>query len=253
MNIETITAPNPGPFTLTGTKTYVLDQRVVIDPGPTDESHIQAILDATPHLEAILVTHRHADHAPGAVVLRQRRSCTVIAPPGSLDASVLDRSLDSDVRIEFSTFSIRAIPTPGHTAEHFCFLTDDGELFTGDTVLGAGTTVIFPPDGDMDQYLRSLERLVALAPTSIYPGHGPIRHDAVALLQQYIEHRLAREEQIVEALRVSPSDVSRLRAAIYPTLDDRLHRAAELQLEAHLTRLTAVRRVERDGESYRPL
>jgi glyoxylase-like metal-dependent hydrolase (beta-lactamase superfamily II) len=240
--IETIVAPNPGAFTLDGTHTYVVDERMVIDPGPAIASHIDAIAARLSGPPLIFVTHRHADPAPGAGSIHAPRNC--------IDA-LTDRFV-ADSEIFFAgARSLRAIATPGHTNEHFCFLTGEGDLFTGDTVLGAGTTVIFPPDGDMDAYIATLERLIAVEPRRIYPGHGPIRDDAVALLQEYLSHRLMREKQIVDLLASRPLSIAELREEIYPELDVRLLRAAELQLEAHLERLLRRGRVVAAGERYR--
>ena len=233
--IATITAPNPGPYTLDGTRTYVLGDSVVIDPGPEVESHIEAVLRAAPRLTTILVTHRHADHAPAAETLRQRTGATIHAPA---EAGLADHvALSNDGRIVTPHGAIVAIATPGHTAEHFCFLTADGDLFTGDTILGEGTTTIFPPDGDMGDYLASLRRLRGLTPRRIFPGHGPVREDAVEWIEFYIRHRVEREEQIVAAISSHPVTLSQLRSSIYPTLSSPLHAAAELQLEAHLRKL----------------
>lgn len=248
MSIETVTAPNPGPFTLDGTKSYVIDARVVVDPGPEIDSHIAALRAAAPELCAIVITHRHGDHAPAASALR-RAGVMVYAPEGALPSEFVDHIVHDDETIECGGARLRAIATPGHTAEHFCYLTPDGELFTGDTVLGSGTTVIFPPDGDMGAYLRTLEKLIALQPRAIYPGHGPVRNDAVALLHEYLDHRRMRERQIVEALDDSRA-IPSLRERIYPQLDSRLTRAAELQLEAHLVHLVERGEVKRQGEMY---
>lgn len=246
--IETIVAPNPGPFTLDGTRTYVVDGRVVIDPGPAIERHLDAVLAAAPQLEAIVVTHRHADHAPGAAELRARTGAKLIAPAGVLGAT--DHELTHDERLSFDSFFLDAIASPGHTAEHFCFLTADRDLFTGDTVLGEGTTVIFPPDGHMGSYLATLRKLRDLNPRTIYPGHGPARQDAIALLDEYIEHRLMRERQIVAALAGGAASPSELRGAIYAALDSRLHRAAELQIESHLVHLEEEGVVTRQGDAF---
>ena len=233
--IATITAPNPGPYTLDGTRTYILGDSVVIDPGPEVESHIDAIGRAAPNLTTILVTHRHADHAPAAATLRQRTGATIHAPA---QAGLADHvALSDGGRIETLHGAIVAIATPGHTAEHFCFLTADGDLFTGDTILGEGTTTIFPPDGDMGDYLASLRRLRALAPRRIFPGHGPVREDAIEWIDYYIRHRMDREAQIVASLSSHPVTLAQLRLSIYPTLASPLHVAAELQLEAHLKKL----------------
>lgn len=246
--IETLVAPNPGAFTLDGTHTYVIDGVAVIDPGPAIDSHIEAIVAKLTVEPAIFVTHRHGDHAPGATLLRERCGGRIYAAPGA--ASSIDHLLADGEELAFERFSIRAVATPGHTAEHLCFLMANGELFTGDTVLGEGTTVIFPPDGNMNDYISSLEKLIALQPRVIYPGHGPARHDAVALLNGYLNHRLMREDQIRNKLREGRKSIPELRASIYPGLDPRLVQAAELQIQAHLERLTSHHEVAEHDERF---
>ena len=233
MNIRSITAPNPGPFTLDGTKTYLVDERVVIDPGPNVESHVEAIRAAMPRLETILITHRHADHAPAAVPLKQATGARIVAPRNVLDET--DEIIAGGETVE----GLEVIATPGHTNEHVCFLSPDGDLFTGDTILGFGTTAIFPPDGDMADYIASLRKLRAREPRRIFPAHGPVRDDAVALIDEYIAHRLDRERQVIAALRGGARTVEELRLAIYPDLDPRLAGAAEVQIQAHLVKLRA--------------
>jgi glyoxylase-like metal-dependent hydrolase (beta-lactamase superfamily II) len=231
MNIRSITAPNPGPFTLDGTRTYLLDEHAVIDPGPAIDSHIDAIRAAMPDLRTIFITHRHADHAPAALPLKRATNAQIVAPRGVLDET--DRIVaDGDV-----VDDLEVIATPGHTSEHVCFLTKDADLFTGDTILGFGTTAIFPPDGNMADYLRSLHKLRARNPQRIHPAHGPTRDDAVALIDEYIAHRLERERQVLDALARGAATIPEMRAMIYPDLDERLHRAAEVQLRAHLIKL----------------
>jgi glyoxylase-like metal-dependent hydrolase (beta-lactamase superfamily II) len=231
MNIRSITAPNPGPFTLDGTRTYLVGDAVVIDPGPAIDSHVAAIREAMPRLQTILITHRHADHAPAAVPLARATGARIVAPRGVLAET------NEIVRGGEVVEGLEVIATPGHTAEHVCYLTADGDLFTGDTILGFGTTAIFPPDGNMREYLASLRTLRARKPRRIYPAHGPVRDDAVALIDEYIAHRLERERQIVEALAAGARSVAELRAVIYPELDPRLHAGAEAQIEAHLAKL----------------
>jgi glyoxylase-like metal-dependent hydrolase (beta-lactamase superfamily II) len=242
MQIRSITAPNPGPYTLDGTRTFILGDRAVIDPGPAIDSHIDAIVAMVPRLAMILITHRHADHAPAAPALRERTGATIVAPHGVLDDREVSRRIVGGETLDVAGEPLKVIATPGHTREHVCFMTRDGDLFTGDTILGTGTTAVFPPDGDMADYLESLSRLRALEPRRIHPAHGPTRDDAVQLIDQYIEHRLERERQVVETL-TGPMDVIRLREAIYPELDSRIHRAAEAQLLAHLIKLQREGRV----------
>lgn len=233
MKIRAITAPNPGPFTLDGTQTYLIDDDAVIDPGPAIDSHIANVAEAMPRLRTIFITHRHGDHAPAAVPLKQLTGARIVAPRNVLSNDVVDVRVGGGEVIR----GLEAIATPGHTNEHVCYLSTDGDLFTGDTILGFGTTAIFPPDGDMSDYLRSLHVLRARQPRRIYPAHGPVRDDAVALIDEYIAHRLERERQIVAALRDGATTPAEIRARIYTGLDERLHRAAEIQIEAHLLKL----------------
>jgi glyoxylase-like metal-dependent hydrolase (beta-lactamase superfamily II) len=234
MRIRSITAPNPSPFTLDGTRTYLLGEHVVIDPGPAIESHIDALLDAMPHVRTILITHRHGDHAPAAVPLKDRTGARILAPRDVLDDVVVDGRLRDRQVLELEDHvALQVIATPGHTSEHVCFLSPDGDLFSGDTILGFGTTAIFPPDGHMGDYLRSLRILRDLAPRRIHPAHGPAREDAVALIDEYIAHRLQREQQVRDALAAGAATTAEIRERIYRDLDPSLHRAAEIQIEAH--------------------
>ncbi len=244
MNIRSITAPNPGPFTLDGTQTYLLGETAVLDPGPDIDSHVQAIRAAMPRLETILITHRHADHAPAAVPLKALTGARIIAPHYVL--AQVDQRVTGGETVTIEDVSLEVIATPGHTSEHVCYLTSDGDLFTGDTILGAGTTAIFPPDGHMADYLRSLQRLRDKSPRRIFPAHGPIRDDAVALIDEYIAHRLERERQVLDAIAAGAKTVKEMRATIYPDLDPRLHGAAEIQITAHLFKLVEEQRAPRE-------
>lgn len=245
MNIRRITAPNPGPFTLDGTQTYLLGETAVLDPGPAIDSHIEAIRAAMPELRTILITHRHGDHAPAAVPLKTATGARVIAPRNVLDDATVDQRVAGGETLAIDGTHVAVIATPGHTNEHVCYLTADGDLFTGDTILGSGTTAIFPPDGHMGDYLRSLETLRALQPRRIHPAHGPQRDDAVALIDEYIAHRVEREQQVLDAIRSGANDIAAMRARIYPELDARLHRAAEIQITAHLIKLVEEGRADR--------
>ncbi|MDQ6800571.1 MAG: MBL fold metallo-hydrolase [Acidobacteriota bacterium] len=244
MNIRDIVAPNPGPFTLSGTRTYLLGDSVVLDPGPAIESHIEAIRAAMPKLRTILITHRHADHAPAAIPLKRTTGARIVAPAGVLDET--DVIIGGGETVE----DLEVIATPGHTQEHVCFLTADRDLFTGDTILGEGTTAIFPPDGNMAQYIRSLQTLRARNPRRIYPAHGPTRDDAVALIDDYIAHRLQRERQILNALAAGADTIPEMRRRIYAGLDPRLEKAAEVQIGAHLIKLQEEGRVDARESAY---
>lgn len=244
MIIRDILAPNPGPFTLDGTRTYLLGESAVLDPGPAIESHIEAIRAAMPNLQTILITHRHADHAPAAIPLKRMTGARIVAPAGVLDET------DVIIRGGETVEDLEVIATPGHTAEHVCFLSQTGDLFSGDTILGAGTTAIFPPDGNMGQYIRSLQRLRARNPRRIYPAHGPTRDDAVALIDDYIAHRLQREQQIIEALSDGAHTIPEMRQRIYTELDPRLEKAAEVQIGAHLIKLQEEGRVDARESAY---
>jgi glyoxylase-like metal-dependent hydrolase (beta-lactamase superfamily II) len=237
MNIRSITAPNPGPFTLDGTRTYLIGGSTVLDPGPDIESHIDAIRAAMPNLQTILITHRHADHAPAAVPLKQRTGAKIIAPRDVLDDGIVDQRVSGGETLFIDDEPLDVIATPGHTREHVCYVTAHGDLFTGDTILGTGTTAIFPPDGHMADYLRSLHTLRARNPQRIHPAHGPDRDNAVALIDEYIAHRIERERQVLDAIAGGATSLSELRTRIYPELDSRLHGAAEIQMKAHVIKL----------------
>ncbi|HXG58046.1 MAG TPA: MBL fold metallo-hydrolase [Thermoanaerobaculia bacterium] len=237
MKIRSITAPNPGPFTLDGTRTYLLGETAVIDPGPRIESHVTAILAAMPKLSMILLTHRHGDHAPAALPLREATGARIVAPYGVFDGSDVAIRVSGGETFEIEGERVEVVATPGHTGEHVCYLTSSGDLFTGDTILGSGTTAVFPPDGSMGDYIRSLRRLRDKQPKRIHPGHGPTRDDAIALIDEYLAHRLGRERQIVEAIERGATTIESIRSIVYPALDPRLERAASAQIAAHLIQL----------------
>ncbi len=244
MIIRDIVAPNPGPFTLTGTRTYLIDDFAVIDPGPAIESHVDAIAEAMPKLKTIFITHRHADHAPAALPLERKTGARIVAPAGVLDEA------DQIVRGGDVVDGLEVIDTPGHTREHVCYFTPDRDLFTGDTILGEGTTAIFPPDGNMGDYVRSLHALRAHHPRRIFPAHGPTRDDAIALIDEYIAHRMQRERQVIDALRAGARTIPEMRRRIYSELDERLQGAAEVQIYAHLIKLQDEGRVDAGEGGY---
>lgn len=223
--IVRLVAPNPGPMTLNGTNTYVVgeDPAYVIDPGPEDEGHVAAIrteVDRRGGLGGVLLTHSHADHAAAAWML---------------GAQVVQSG------------PFQSIPTPGHSQDHVCFLLD-GVCFTGDLILGEGSTFVPPTGGSLSAYLESLERIAALDMDLICPGHGPFVTDPAAKVREYIEHRLERERKLVEALDRGERSRARLLEAAWDDVPGELRPAAALVMDAHLEKLDAEGRLPGDLE-----
>jgi glyoxylase-like metal-dependent hydrolase (beta-lactamase superfamily II) len=240
-----VLAPNAGPFTLEGTNTWVVgrDPAVVIDPGPDDAGHLLAVIDGAEPVEAILLTHQHPDHAPGAARLAETTRAPVYAfrPQGE------ERRLRDGEVVEAGSLRVRAVHTPGHSPDHVAFLAEEeGLLFTGDAVLGRGTSIVDPPEGDMAAYMRSLRAMIELRPRTIYPGHGPVVFDAGGKLEYYLAHRVQREEQVLAALgagRVTPEEMV---PEIYgDEVSSSMFPAASRSVLAHLLKLEREDRVAR--------
>jgi glyoxylase-like metal-dependent hydrolase (beta-lactamase superfamily II) len=229
-------------MTLSGTNTYVVADTAghvaVIDPGPDDPRHLEAIAQAAESLgrvTAVLVTHRHLDHLPAAQPVCERTGATLsghAALPG-----VQKHLADGDVAFG----ALRALETPGHTRESLCFWDpDEGALFTGDLVVGMGTVIVDDEPGGLSQYMASLDRLIGLRPRTIYPGHGPIVEDAVGKLTEYREHRRQRERQIVDVLATrGAASVEELVLAIYTDVPANLAAMAARNVRAHLDKLAS--------------
>ena len=248
--VARLLAGNPSPYTFTGTQSFLVGERelVVIDPGPDLPEHVGAILAAIGdrRLVAIACTHTHRDHSPASRALSQATGAPIVgcAPLVLSDAGPrADASFDSDYApdrvlgdgeaIEVDGRRLVAVATPGHTSNHLCFALDD-ILFTGDHVMGWSTTVVIPPDGDMGDYMASLELLRRREDRIYYPAHGPAVTRPQKLVRGMIGHRLQRERQILRRLDEGDTRVSEIVAAAYPGLDPRLVGAAGASVTAHL-------------------
>jgi glyoxylase-like metal-dependent hydrolase (beta-lactamase superfamily II) len=238
-----ILAPNPGPMSLDGTNSYVLRApgaagAVVVDPGPLDEAHLQALAGAGP-VELILITHRHADHTAGSARLHQLTG----APVRAADAAHCHGSgtaLQDGEVLSAAGVEVRVMATPGHTSDSVCFhLPADGpsgSTLTGDTILGRGTTVLDYPDGTLADYLTSLDRLEALGPGTVLPAHGPVLSSLQDITRAYRSHRFERLAQIRAALDSLGRDaaVGDVADAVYADVDPSVRRAAETSVAAQL-------------------
>jgi glyoxylase-like metal-dependent hydrolase (beta-lactamase superfamily II) len=240
-----LVAPNPGPLTLDGTRTYVVgvERVAVIDPGPDIPLHLDAVVDAVAGrpVAAVLLTHAHADHAAGAAAVAVRLGAKVRASGLALERTGLrGRPLDDgeEMRLSATDGGLVAVATPGHSRDHLSFWKrPERWLFTGDLVLGEGSSAVLHPDGRVGEYLASLRRLEALRPTRLYPGHGPPVEAAEAKLREYREHRLERERQVEEAITAGAATPAEIRERVYGPLPAGLARAAEASVSAHLVHL----------------
>lgn len=246
--VRRIIAPNPGPMTGPGTNTYLvgIDEIVVVDPGPDDAGHLDAIVGCGgDRIRWIAVTHTHPDHAPGVEGLRERTGAEVLGF-GKRDGFKPDRRLGDGDTIEATEFRLRAVHTPGHAANHLCYLVEEERmLLTGDHVMEGSTVVIRPPDGDMADYLASLEKVRKLRLRSIAPGHGRLIEEPAAVLDWYIAHRLEREAEVLAALQqAGTAKVDDLVPVVYAEVSEDLHPVARYSLWAHLLKLAADGRAE---------
>ncbi len=238
-----------------GTNTYLIGTNdvAVIDPGPDDPRHVAGIVGALSSggVRWVLLTHTHADHAPGAQRLARQTGAQILAFSTAGPAVAPDRMLDNGESVAGTEFTLEAIHTPGHASDHLCFfLKEEGALFSGDLLMSGSTVVIAPPDGDMAAYLRSLERVKQLNATRIYPGHGDAIDAPRALIEEYIRHRYMREQQVLDALRAGPNSIPDLVARIYVDVAPVLHGLAAHSLYAHLLKLKAEGKVSgKDRES----
>jgi glyoxylase-like metal-dependent hydrolase (beta-lactamase superfamily II) len=269
--VRRLLANNPSPFTFRGTLSYIVGrgQVAVIDPGPLDEAHIAALLDAVREdtVTHIFVTHTHRDHSPAVPRIKAATGALVLAegphraarPLHVGEAPRLDASNDIEFRpdraladgeiVGGSGWTIEAVATPGHTANHMAYAFKEANvLFSGDHVMAWSTPIVAPPDGAMSDYMASLDKL-ALRPEPIYlPGHGGPVREAPRFVRYYIRHRQAREASILRRLAKGEADIPAIVRAIYIGLDSRLIKAAGLSVLAHLEDLVTRGLVATDGQ-----
>ncbi len=250
--VTRILAPNPSPYTFTGTQTHIVGSGdlAVIDPGPDDPGHLDALLRAIAGrpVRAILITHHHRDHSPASRPLAGVIGAPIVgAAPvhraddgpradAAFDAGYRpDRVLADGESIAGEGWTLTALATPGHTSNHLCFaLPETGALFSGDHVMGWSTSVVSPPDGDMGDYMASLERLMTREDRIYYPGHGEAVDNPRRLVRGMLGHRKQREGQIRRLLARGPAAVPEMVAGMYAGLDPRLLPGAERSVLAHL-------------------
>jgi glyoxylase-like metal-dependent hydrolase (beta-lactamase superfamily II) len=268
--VRAIAADNPGPFTFKGTITYVVgrDRVAIIDPGPDDAAHIAALLDAVrgEAVTHIFVTHTHRDHSPAAARIKAATGAPVLAqgphrlarPLHTGEMRRLDASADLDFRpdivladgeiVSGRGWTLEAVATPGHTANHMAFAFKEANLlFAGDHVMAWSTTIVAPPDGAMTDYMASLHKLAQRDEPLYLPGHGAPVREAPRYVQYLIRHRQAREASILHRLGKGAADIPTIVRAVYIGLDPRLIGAAALSVLAHLEELVARGAVMTEG------
>ncbi len=267
--VTRVLCENPSPYTYTGTGTYLVgngENVAVIDPGPLMPQHGQAILAALGkrRLSHILVTHTHQDHSPLSAWLKERTGAPILAfgphgtgRKGGLEGEDVEAGADKNFTpdtllrdgetIKGDGWSLRAVHTPGHTANHLCYLLEEeNTLFVGDHIMGWATTVISPPDGDMRDYLASLKKVLDLAPEKLAPTHGPWVENPARFVRGIITHRRMREGQIIRRLEKGPMAIDIMVGQMYKDVDKRLHPAAARSVLAHLIALVDEGRVKAD-------
>ena len=251
--VQVVLAPNPGMMTGPGTNTYVVGTgpTLIIDPAVGDQEYIESLLEAAGDVSAILVTHRHSDHVGGVPVVANHTGAPVRGWGDELAGGIEVVPLVEGEVIESEGAELRVVFAPGHASDHACFwLPYEKSLFAGDNVLGEGTSVIAPPDGDMKAYLDSLRRLEQLQPQRIYPGHFRPLDDGTQVIRGYIEHRLEREQKIVKALEGGPTTLEEIVTTAYDDTPVELHPAAQMSALAHLEALEKDGRVNRLSQRW---
>ena len=268
--VNRVLAPNPSPFTYTGTQTYIvgISDVAVIDPGPDEPEHLKALVRAIAGrpVRAIMCTHTHRDHSPASRLLKEETAAPIIGcAPLALDddGPRADAAFDSDyvpdaalpdrAVVEGTGWTLEAVATPGHTSNHICFaLLEEKALFTGDHVMGWSTSVISPPDGDMADYMGSMQRLLERDDMVYYPAHGDQVDNPQRLVRSMMGHRKHREGQILRHLRAcKAASIPEMVAQMYKGVDPRLHGAAGRSVLAHLIDLQARNMVVCEKERWK--
>ena len=269
--VRRVLAPNPSPYTYTGTQTYVVGEPdgpdcAVIDPGPNDPAHIDAIRQAVgdARIVAIMCTHTHRDHYPAAAPLAADTRAPIVgcaplvlksdhprADEAFDDTYAPDRVLEDGEQMRGTGWTLTAVSTPGHTSNHLCFALEESRaLFTGDHVMGWSTSVVIPPDGDMGDYMASLEKLMGRNDVVYHSAHGAAITKPQQLVRGMMGHRRQRENQILRLMRERARPVSAFIPDMYKGLDERLIGAAEMSVTAHLLDLEKRGLAGRKGETW---
>jgi glyoxylase-like metal-dependent hydrolase (beta-lactamase superfamily II) len=245
--VRRLVAPNAGVMTGPGTNTYLLgdDEVAVLDPGPALPEHIDAILDtAGDRIRWIVCTHTHPDHSPAWKAVAEATGAQVIgaSPPDDMfqDTTFTPTlELQHDYVLSTKEFTLRAVHTPGHVGNHYCFfLEEEGMMFAGDHIMNGSTVVIIPPSGNMKAYIESLQRLLDYPLQFIAPGHGDVMPEPKATVDWLVNHRLMREQKVIDGLRkTGRAPLDELVKVVYDDVDTSLHKMAQLSLSAHLIKL----------------
>lgn len=261
--VTRVLAPNPGFMTGPGTNSYLIGTQdiAVLDPGPAIDTHVEALLTAANELGGrirwIVLTHTHQDHAPAALLLREKTGADIlgqsplVGDPAQATLMV-DKELADGDELATAEFTLQALHTPGHVGNHLCYrLEEEDLLFSGDHLINGSTVVIVPPSGNMKDYLDSLDKLTHEPIARIAPGHGDIIDNAQALIQYTIHHRLAREAKVISKMSGEPMSLDQLVPLVYDDVNPALHPVARYSLHAHLIKLREDDRVEESEAGWR--